>query len=104
MSADAATTTEKKDPITRERIGIIVYGVIGEDLNVVIDSKNEKKNLQEGLGADSLDLTELVMHFEEELGVEIPDDDVEQINTPKKAAVYAMRSVENGKSTKFFLA
>ena len=40
------------------------------------------------LGADSLDIVELVMAFEEEFGVEIPDDAAEKIATVKDAIVY----------------
>jgi acyl carrier protein len=40
------------------------------------------------LGADSLDLFELVMAFEEEFGVEIPSEDLEKITTIKDAAAY----------------
>ena len=40
------------------------------------------------LGADSLDTVELVMAFEEEFGIEIPDEDAEQIQTVKDAIDY----------------
>ena len=40
-----------------------------------------ESNFKEDLGADSLDLFELVMAFEEEYGVEIPSEDLEQITT-----------------------
>ena len=42
---------------------------------------NEKASFIDDLGADSLDLVELVMAFEEEFGIEIPDDVQEQIGT-----------------------
>ena len=50
----------------------------------------EKRNtsFKEDLGADSLDLFELVMAFEEEFGVEIPSEDLEKITTIKDAAAY----------------
>ena len=40
------------------------------------------------LGADSLDLVELILAFEEEFGIEIPDDDAEKINTIQDAVDY----------------
>ena len=42
----------------------------------------------EDLGADSLDTVELVMAFEEEFGIEIPDDDAEKITRVKEAIEY----------------
>ncbi|ENW02373.1 acyl carrier protein [Acinetobacter beijerinckii] len=45
------------------------------------------------LGADSLDLVELIMAFEEEFGFEIPDDDAEKIRTVRDAIDYIEMSV-----------
>ncbi|HEX8248473.1 MAG TPA: acyl carrier protein, partial [Pyrinomonadaceae bacterium] len=42
----------------------------------------------EDLGADSLDLVELVMRFEEEFGIEIPDEDAEKIQSVRDAYSY----------------
>ena len=56
--------------------------IVAEALNVEIES------FKEDLGADSLDLFELVMAFEEEFGVEIPSEDLEKITTIKDAAAY----------------
>ena len=47
--------------------------------------KNHDSSLVEDLGADSLDTVELVMAFEEEFGLEIPDDEAENITTIKSA-------------------
>ena len=52
-----------------------------ERLEVDADKVNEKASFIDDLGADSLDLVELVMAFEEEFGIEIPDDVQEQIGT-----------------------
>ncbi len=48
----------------------------------------------EDLGADSLDIVELVMAFEEEFGVEIPDDDVENITTVGQAVAFIEQNAE----------
>ena len=48
----------------------------------------EKASFIDDLGADSLDIVELVMAFEEEFGVEIPDDAAEKIGTVKDAIDY----------------
>ena len=60
-----------------ERVKKIVVEHLGVDADKVIESAN----FMEDLGADSLDTVELVMAFEEEFGVEIPDDAAETIAT-----------------------
>ncbi len=45
------------------------------------------------LGADSLDIVELIMAFEEEFGFEIPDEDVEKITTVQSAINYIVANV-----------
>jgi acyl carrier protein len=60
---------------TAERVKKIVV----EHLNVDADKVTESASLIEDLGADSLDAVELVMAFEEEFGIEIPDDAAETI-------------------------
>ena len=55
--------------------------IIAEQLSVDADSIDENSSFKDDLGADSLDLFELVMAFEEEYGIEIPSEDLEQITT-----------------------
>ena len=55
---------------------------IGEDA-VSLDS-----NFMDDLGADSLDTIELVMNIEEEFGIEIPDNEVEEMHTVKSVLNY----------------
>ncbi|TQL17639.1 acyl carrier protein [Zymomonas mobilis] len=69
---------------TAERIKKIVV----EHLGVEPDKVVENASFLDDLGADSLDIIELVMAFEEEFGVEIPDDAVEKIGTVKDAVSY----------------
>ncbi|QDW75203.1 acyl carrier protein [Lachnospiraceae bacterium KGMB03038] len=52
-----------------------------ENLGVDAESITEESSFKEDLGADSLDLFELVMALEDEFGIEIPTDDLEQIVT-----------------------
>jgi acyl carrier protein len=66
---------------TAERVKKIVV----EHLGVEADKVNEAANFIDDLGADSLDIVELVMAFEEEFNVEIPDDAAEKIATVKDA-------------------
>lgn len=58
-----------------------VKEIIEEQLNVEGVEITEATRFKEDLEADSLDLFELVMAFEEEYGVEIPSEDLEQIKT-----------------------
>jgi len=55
--------------------------IVVEHLDVEADKVTEKASFIDDLGADSLDNVELVMAFEEEFGVEIPDDAAETIQT-----------------------
>jgi len=58
-----------------------VKKIVVNYLNVEEDKVVEKASFIDDLGADSLDTVELVMAFEEEFGVEIPDDAAEKIQT-----------------------
>jgi len=58
-----------------------VKSIVVKNLDVSEDKVTEKASFIEDLGADSLDTVELVMAFEEEFGVEIPDEDAEMIQT-----------------------
>ena len=69
---------------TADRVSKIVV----EHLGVEADKVTQDASLIDDLGADSLDIVELVMAFEEEFGVEIPDDAAEKITTVKDAIDY----------------
>ena len=58
-----------------------VKELISEQLDVKADDITEASNIQDDLGADSLDVVELVMALEDEFDVEIPEDQVENIKT-----------------------
>lgn len=62
-----------------------VKKIVVEHLGVEEEKVNESASFIDDLGADSLDTVELVMAFEEEFGVEIPDDAAEKILTVKDA-------------------
>ena len=55
--------------------------IVAESLNVEESTLSETTSFKEDLGADSLDLFEMVMAFEEAFEVEIPSEDLEQITT-----------------------
>ena len=65
-----------------------VRKIVIEHLDADPEKVNEKASFIDDLGADSLDIVELVMAFEEEFGVEIPDDAAEKINTVGDANKY----------------
>lgn len=58
-----------------------VKEIVAESLNVEESTLSETTSFKENLGADSLDLFEMVMAFEEAFEVEIPSEDLEQITT-----------------------
>lgn len=65
-----------------------VKEVIIDKLGVEEDSIKSEAHFVNDLGADSLDTVELIMEFEEEFGIEIPDEDAESITTVGSAVEY----------------
>ena len=65
-----------------------VTKIVVEHLGVEQEKVTEDASFIDDLGADSLDIVELVMAFEEEFGVEIPDDAAEKITTVRDAIEY----------------
>jgi acyl carrier protein len=74
---EAAATEEKTMSDVADRVKKIVVEHLGVEADKVVDNAN----FIDDLGADSLDTVELVMAFEEEFNVEIPDDAAETIVT-----------------------
>lgn len=69
-----------------------VKKIIVEQLGVDEDEVTPDASFVDDLGADSLDIVELVMAFEEEFGVEIPDDAAEKITTVKDAIEFIQQN------------
>jgi len=65
-----------------------VKAIIVENLGVAEEEVTPEASFVDDLGADSLDTVELVMAFEEEFDLEIPDEDAEKIITVKDAIDY----------------
>ncbi len=65
-----------------------VKEIIVEQLGIEEDEVTPKASFIDDLGADSLDTVELIMAFEEEFDVEIPDEEAEKIVTVKDAIDY----------------
>ena len=65
-----------------------VKDIIVDRLGVDADKVTEDASFKDDLGADSLDIAELVMELEDEFGTEIPDEEAEKINTVGDAVKY----------------
>ncbi len=69
-----------------------VKKIVVEHLGVDADKAQPEASFIDDLGADSLDTVELVMAFEEEFGIEIPDDAAETIQTVGDAVTFIEKS------------
>jgi len=74
-----------------------VKSIIVEQLQVDEAEVTPGASFQEDLGADSLDVVELVMQFEEAFDIEIPDEAAEKIKTVKNAKEPAKDATKGGK-------
>ncbi|NTF17217.1 acyl carrier protein [Agrobacterium rubi] len=70
-----------------------VSNLTSEHLGVPLEEINPASDFMDDLGADSLDQVELVMAFEEEFGLEIPDEDADGILTVYQAVTYLARAI-----------
>ena len=65
-----------------------VKNIIVDKLGVDAEEVTAEKSFTNDLGADSLDTVELIMEFEKEVGISIPDDQAEKISTVGDAIAY----------------
>lgn len=65
-----------------------VKNIIVDKLGVDAEEVTPEKSFTDDLGADSLDTVELIMEFEKEFGISIPDDQAEKISTVGDAIAY----------------
>jgi acyl carrier protein len=80
--------------MTEQEIYEKVKGIIVELLGVDASKVTMEARFREDLEADSLDLVELIMAFEEEFTAEIPDEDAQKITTVGGAVTYIMDRAE----------
>ena len=78
---------------TEERIKNIVVDLLGVDADRVVPPARFREDLE----ADSLDLVELIMAFEEEFGGEITDEDAQKITTVGEAITYINTHMQGNK-------
>jgi acyl carrier protein len=71
-----------------------VTEIICEQLSVEESQVTPDASFQESLNADSLDIVELIMAFEEGFDIEIPDDDAEKIRTVGDAVQYIAKQLD----------
>ena len=76
-------------------IGDKVRAIICDQLMVDADEVTDESSFVEDLGADSLDTVELIMEFEDEFGVEIPDEEAEKISTVGEAIAFLEKLLAN---------
>ncbi len=65
-----------------------IIKLVAEKLNKKVEDIKLDSRLVEDLGADSLDVVELIMTFEDEFGVSLPDEEVEKMKTIKDVITY----------------
>lgn len=71
-----------------------VKEIVVEQLGVEEEEVSENSSFVDDLGADSLDLVELIMALEEEFDMEIPDEDAEKISTVGDAIKYIKENAQ----------
>ncbi|MFI5249149.1 MAG: acyl carrier protein [Gemmatimonadales bacterium] len=71
-----------------------VKDIIEKELGVEREKLTDDASFIEDLGADSLDIVELVMEFEKEFNIDIPDEDAEKLKTVGDAMAYLNRKIE----------
>ncbi|MBQ7197223.1 MAG: acyl carrier protein [Synergistaceae bacterium] len=79
--------------MTKEEVVAKLKGIVANRLDVEEDQVTEDKSFIEDLGADSLDIVELIMGIEDEFGIEIPDEDAEKLTSVGEALKYTLEKI-----------
>lgn len=80
--------------MTKEEVVAKLKGIVANRLDVEEDQVTEEKSFVEDLGADSLDIVELIMGIEDEFGIEIPDEDAEKLTSVGEALKYTLDKID----------
>ena len=88
-------TAPEDSSVTDEQIRQRVIDIVCDHLAVNKDQVTDKTSFIEDIGADSLDIVELVMELEEEFDINIPDDQAEKIKTVGEAVDYIKIAIRN---------
>ena len=78
----------------KEEVVAKLKGIVANRLDVEEDQVTEDKSFIEDLGADSLDIVELIMGIEDEFGIEIPDEDAEKLTSVGEALKYTLEKID----------
>lgn len=70
-----------------------VYHIVSDSLGVDKASLKRSSSFVEDIGADSLDIVELIMELEEEFSIQIPDEEAQKIKTVGEAITYIEREL-----------
>lgn len=65
-----------------------IKGILAEQLDVELEDIKNNSDIQEELGADSLDVMDIMTEIEEEFDIEVEDDAIEGLRTPEKIVEY----------------
>lgn len=76
--------------MTKEEVVSKLKAIVSDRLDVEADQVTPEKSFVEDLGADSLDIVELIMGIEEEFDIEIPDEDAEKLTSVGEAMNYTL--------------
>ena len=79
--------------MTKEEVVAKLKAIVSDRLDVEVDQVTPEKNFVEDLGADSLDIVELIMGIEEEFDIEIPDEDAEKLTSVGEAMNYTLSKI-----------
>ncbi len=81
--------------MTREEVRKTLVAIISEKLGKDEKDITDNSTFTTDLGADSLDVVELIMEMEKAFNISIPDDDAEKISTVGDAINYIMSKIQN---------
>ena len=79
--------------MTKEEAVEKLKTIVSDRLDVEKDQVTPEKTFVEDLGADSLDIVELIMGIEEEFEIEIPDEDAEKLTSVGEAMKYTLEKI-----------
>ena len=80
----------------RQKVREKVVQIVCDNLGVNKENVKDETSFQEDIGADSLDIVELVMELEEEFEITIPDEEAEKIKTVGQAIDYIVEKKKGG--------
>jgi acyl carrier protein len=89
-------TNEEETSMERQELEEKVRKVLAENLGRDFEEVTLEARLEEDLDADSLDLVEAVLALEEELGVKIPEEEMESVKTVREAVDLVSGKIEGG--------